>query len=236
MTHDPHTPHTPLALTDQTAPAADLAPAHPGRHDGWTPARQAAFLRALAATHSVAQAARAAGMSRQKVYALRARLKGEPFDLAWHAALRCRFDALAEAAIERALHGVEVPHFHKGELIHTSRRFDERLTVALLAMRDRFGPPRVRSTHPAFAFGPEDFAALLARVERGPETFLEQARAERDRFYDEYEEEEEYGAEGEDDPPEEATAPPGTPDRTVSPSQKEYFSYGNQDFGEYDDG
>ncbi|MEE4537708.1 MAG: hypothetical protein V2J51_04355, partial [Erythrobacter sp.] len=125
-----HKPSSPLALSDHSL-------AHPGRHDGWTPARQATFLRALASTQSVAKAARAAGMSRQSAYGLRARLKGEPFDLAWHAAMRCRFDALAEAAMERALNGVEVPHFHKGELIHTSRRFDERLTVALLAMRDR---------------------------------------------------------------------------------------------------
>lgn len=134
-----HSSPTPLALTDQNADGDTSQ--HPSRHDGWTTQRQVTFLRALAATHSVAEAAREAGMSRQTAYALRARLKGEPFDHAWHAALRCRFDALAEAALERALHGVEVPHFHRGELIHTSRKFDERLTVALLAMRNQQHPP-----------------------------------------------------------------------------------------------
>ncbi|MBV7266166.1 hypothetical protein [Erythrobacter ani] len=165
-------------------------------HKSWTPERQAAFLNALASTHSVTQAARAAGMSRQSAYALRARLKGEPFDLAWHAALRVRFDALAEAALERALHGVEVPHFYKGELVHTSRRFDERLTVALLAMRDRLGPPRLRSTHPAFGYGAEDFGPLVERVANGPETWDEESRLEYEELYGEAEEASEDAGEG----------------------------------------
>ena len=37
-------------------------------------------------------------------------------------------------ALERALNGIKVPHYYKGELIGTSRRYDERLTVALLKM------------------------------------------------------------------------------------------------------
>jgi hypothetical protein len=175
-----HHSRTPLALTDQSA--SD----HAFRHDGWSPARQATFLCALASTQSVSEAARAVGMSRQSAYGLRARLKGEPFDHAWSAALRCRIDALAEAALERALNGVEVPHFHRGELIHTSRKFDERLTVALLAMRERFGLPRPRQSHPAAQYGPEDFGRLLERVEQGPETWDEGLREEYDRMYDEY--------------------------------------------------
>ncbi|WP_298469150.1 hypothetical protein [uncultured Erythrobacter sp.] len=156
------------------------------RHDGWTTDRQSTFLRALASSHSVAQAARAAGMSRQSAYALRARLKGEPFDLAWGAALRCRLDALAEAAMERALNGVEVPHFYKGELVHTSRKFDERLTVALLLMRDRFAPPYMGETHPGFAYRDGEFGRLLTRVETGPETWAEEMRLEREALYEEY--------------------------------------------------
>ncbi|MCK0127442.1 hypothetical protein [Erythrobacter sp. F6033] len=167
----------------ETHSATSIIPASAAPH--WTPERQSAFLTALASTHSVTQAARAVGMSRQSAYALRARLKGEPFDLAWHAALRCRFDALAEAALERAMHGVEVPHFHQGELIHTSRRFDERLTVALLAMRERLGPPRVPSTHAAFAYRANEFGPLLERVEHGPETWDEESRLEYEAFYEE---------------------------------------------------
>jgi hypothetical protein len=135
-------------------------------------------------------------MSRQSAYGLRARLKGEPFDLAWTAALRCRFDALAEAAMDRALNGVEVPHFYRGELVGTSRRYDERLTVALLAMRERFRGPHRFSPHPAAAFDAEDFGPLLARVETGPETWREEIRAEREAEYAEEEEEGEGGAGG----------------------------------------
>jgi len=137
------------------------------RADGWTPRRQAQFLEALAATHSVSAAAREVGMTRQTAYRLRARLRGQPFDLAWEAAFRSAFDALKEAAIDRALNGVEVPHFHKGELIHCSRKYDERLTVALLAMRPT-GPRAARPSR-ASQTRAEDFPALLARVASGAE-------------------------------------------------------------------
>ncbi|MCB1719955.1 MAG: hypothetical protein KDK05_32950, partial [Candidatus Competibacteraceae bacterium] len=60
-------------MTESTETA--LTPISAPRHDGWTPARQAAFLRELAASHCVSAAARAVGMSRQSAYALRARLK-----------------------------------------------------------------------------------------------------------------------------------------------------------------
>lgn len=141
----------------------------PQRHDGWTPAKQAAFLRELAANHNVTAAARAVGMSRQSAYKLRARLRGEPFDAAWEAAFVTRFDVLAEAALDRALNGVEVPHYYNGELLGTSRRFDERLTLSLLAMRGNLARPRPNDYQPASAFETDDLAGLIERVESGPE-------------------------------------------------------------------
>ena len=161
------------AADSASDPATTPEALPPERHDGWTRARQAQFLRELAATHNVTRAAHAAGMTRQSAYKLRARLKGEPFDVAWQCAFRRQYDALAEAALERALHGVEVPHFHKGELIGMSRRYDERLTVALLAMRGgltmlppaRYGEQELL---PA-----DDFDALVARVEHGDEEWAE---------------------------------------------------------------
>ncbi|MEM1053084.1 MAG: hypothetical protein AAGI28_13425 [Pseudomonadota bacterium] len=139
----------------------------------WTSQRQAAFLRALASTHCVAKAARAAGMSRSSAYKLRARLKGEAFDLAWEAALTCRLDTLADVAIERAFNGVEVPHFYKGELIHISRKFDEKLTIELLRMRERRRPTYLPQTHPASAYTPDglgsELGSLLRRIEHGLE-------------------------------------------------------------------
>ncbi len=131
------------------------------------------FLNALAATHNVTKAAREAGVSRQAAHRLRARLKGQPFDLAWTAALTCGFDTLVENALERALNGVEVPHFYKGELIHISRKYDERLTVALLSLREKHRPNYVPSTHPAFGFQPDgtgdELPRLLNRIAHGPE-------------------------------------------------------------------
>ncbi|AQR74884.1 hypothetical protein [Sphingomonas sp. LM7] len=53
----------------------------------WTPARQRIFLAALLETGSVAQAARAAGMSQSSAHGLRQRLAGTPFDRGWDQAL-----------------------------------------------------------------------------------------------------------------------------------------------------
>jgi hypothetical protein len=172
MTTQPKTHSAPA--TRSTALAIPVKPAQrvsAQRPDGWTPARQAAFLRALATTHSVTAAARAVGMTRQTAYRLRARLKGQPFDLAWDAAFQSSFDALAEAAMARALDGVEVPHFHKGELVGTSRHYDERLTIALLRMRESFLRAPAPPTRDASMYEPEDFRGLLARVARGPDVW-----------------------------------------------------------------
>jgi len=159
---------SPASQDDAAVDTVDLLPAAVEAH--WTPPKMAEFLRQLSATQSVAAAARSVGMGRQSAYKLRARLKGQPFDLAWQCAIRRTYDALAEAALDRALHGVEVPHFHKGELVHTSRRYDERLTVALLAMRGALAP----TPYGAGAYNPEslpadDFERLVRRVEDGPE-------------------------------------------------------------------
>ncbi len=152
------TPDTPAA-----APPATPTP----RHDGWTLAKQGAFLRQLSATHSVADAARSVGMSRQSAYRLRSRLKGQAFDLAWEVAFHHSYDVLAHAALERALNGVEVPVYYRGELVGTWRRYDERLTVALLHSMTAGGNPaygRLGATAEKHA---RDFESLLARVEAG---------------------------------------------------------------------
>lgn len=90
------------------------------------------FLRVLGATHSVSAAADAVGMTRQSAYRLRQRLVGQPFDIAWEAAFEHGLADLAQVALDRALNGYEVHHYHKGQLVGTSRRYDERLTLFLL--------------------------------------------------------------------------------------------------------
>lgn len=71
----------------------------------WPLERQVAFLRQLSATHSVAEAARSVGMSRQSAYRLRGRLKGGVFDLVGEVAFHHSYDVLAHVALERALSG-----------------------------------------------------------------------------------------------------------------------------------
>ena len=167
---------TPVSSTLPGTAVAVPAPAEAGER--WTPERQAQFLRELAACHCVSAAARAVGMSRQSAYRLRARLKGQPFDRGWAMATGCMFDALAQAALERALHGVEVPHYHKGELVGTSRKFDERLTIALLDKAAALG--RVPEV-PNHAVAPRDLAAQIERVEHGAETWVDESEPRRRR-------------------------------------------------------
>lgn len=137
------------------------------RHDGWDLERQAAFLRALSATHSVSEAAKSVGRSRQSAYRLRSRLKGQPFDLAWEVAFHHSYDVLAHTALERALNGVEVPVFFQGEQVGSYRRFDERLTVALLARFTMGSNPAFGRLGPAAERHARDFEALLAKLESG---------------------------------------------------------------------
>jgi hypothetical protein len=137
------------------------------RHDGWTLDKQLAFLRALSATHSVAEAARSVGLSRTSAYRLRSKLKGQPFDLAWEVAFHHSFDVLAHAALERALNGVEVPVYYQGEMVGSYRRFDERLTVALLGRFTLGGNPVFGRLGPMAERHARDFEALLGRIAAG---------------------------------------------------------------------
>lgn len=106
-------------------------------------------------------------MGRQSAYKLRARLDEQPFGAAWRLAMRSAVDTVVEAAIDRAVNGVEVPHYWKGELIGTSRRYDERLTTALLttgALQQRSHFP----VGPEHEFAQRDLSRLLNRIEAGP--------------------------------------------------------------------
>jgi hypothetical protein len=136
--------------------------------DRWTKRKMADFLRELAVSHSVSAAAKSVGMSRQSAYRLRNRLKGAPFDIAWEAAFQHGYDALHHAALERALHGVETLHLHKGEVVAKSRRYDERLTTFLLASRNRHGAQRLGRFTASSEFWSERWDRLLDRIENGP--------------------------------------------------------------------
>ena len=157
------------------SPAPDPSQANGPR---WTPRKMTEFLRALASTHSVSHAAKAVGMSRQSAYRLRSRLKGMAFDAAWDEAFHHSYCNLAYAALERALNGTEVPHYYKGELIGTSRRFDERLTVGLLRLLNSNGLVIVGGEGEAHG---RRLEGLLAAIEVQGETARDQPGPVRSR-------------------------------------------------------
>lgn len=153
-----------------TEPTPLLRPARlPAPSDRWTKPKMAQFLRELAASHSISAACKAVGMSRQAAYKLRARLKGEPFDIAWEAAFQHGYDALHQAALERALHGTEVPVFWGGEQVGNRTHYDERLTCFLLSARNHQGAQQLGRYRAATDFWSERWDLLLDQVENAHE-------------------------------------------------------------------
>jgi hypothetical protein len=159
------------------APAEPPPKPHVARGDRWTKWKMAEFLRQLAATHSVTAAARAVGMSRRSAYKLRARLKGQPFDIAWEAAFRHGYDELAHAALELALEGEEVPHYYQGELKATHRRRNPQLMVQLLKLRNREGAPVLGRYNAAAEFWSENWDQITHRIETGAVTWDDEHKA-----------------------------------------------------------
>lgn len=105
------------------------------RRDGWTAARQRAFVTALAAGLGISGAACAAGMSRQSAYLLRDRPGAGSFAAACDRALgfaRSRPLPPGSTAYERGIEGVLVPLYHGRRIIGYRRQFDNRVLGNLL--------------------------------------------------------------------------------------------------------
>lgn len=79
------------------------------RHDGWTPDKQDAFIRALSETGCVEEACARVKMSAAGAYKLKARPDATSVRLAWEAALDVSVGRLSDAALSRAISGVPVP-------------------------------------------------------------------------------------------------------------------------------
>jgi hypothetical protein len=114
-----------------------------GRHDGWSAADQREFIRRLARGHSVDEAARALGHSRQSVYVLRRKPGAEDFARAWVSA-QALGRAIWEARrcspgvdLEYGLETVLAPRFYRGRLIGFVQRQDHRAALGILAELDR---------------------------------------------------------------------------------------------------
>ena len=132
---------TPTAASDCPRQSFQSVPLRP-RHDGWTTARQIAFVEALADCGCVDEACKRVGMSRASAYALRRHAASGSFREAWDAAIDSALHLLEDAAIGRAIHGVSRPIFYKGEQVGEWRHHDERMAMFLLRYRrqQRFGP------------------------------------------------------------------------------------------------
>lgn len=136
---------------EQRPPIPDFTPVpRKYRYDGWTPERQRAFIAALAETGSVRAAAKRINMSAEGAYYLRRQPGAEEFRTAWEAALDHGVQNLADIAIERAIDGVPVPVFYRGEVCGEKRWYNDRLLMFILKhhMPGRYGarplPPGTR--------------------------------------------------------------------------------------------
>jgi hypothetical protein len=105
------------------------------RHDGWTGARKAQFLEALAHDGNVRAACARAGLSREAAYRLRRR---DPlFARSWAAAQVQGREVVGEVLGTRAIDGIEEKIWHRGEVVGTRRRYDTRLLLAHMARLDK---------------------------------------------------------------------------------------------------
>lgn len=88
------------------------------------------FLKALAETGNVSEAARKARLDRSTAYQIRR--QDQAFADAWDDALDVAVDLLEAEARSRAVDGVEQPRFHQGRICGTVRKYSDSLLMFLL--------------------------------------------------------------------------------------------------------
>ncbi len=133
------------------------------RIDGWSPEKQVEFIAALAETGCVNDACRRVGMSKEGAYRLKRHMDGMSFRVAWDAALNHAIKRLSDEAMSRAIYGVPVPHYYKGEVVGEHRKYDERLTQFLLRYRAPQHYGKILDQCEG-AYSDEQLATYLARV------------------------------------------------------------------------
>ncbi|TZG26259.1 hypothetical protein [Sphingomonas montanisoli] len=162
-------PHIAVDASAPAEPPADLTDFAPvpvsGRHDGWTPDKQRAFIEVLADTVSVPAAAKAVGMGVEGAYRLRRRADAAGFAEAWDAAYGMMTRRLTDAAFARAIHGVTNPVYHAGEVVGERVQYDERLTRFLLERHDPEGYGRLMGCDPRWV---EEKDVLRPRIRKLP--------------------------------------------------------------------
>jgi hypothetical protein len=104
------------------------------RHDGWTPAKKRLFLERFAESGVILEACEAVGISARSAYNLRDR---DPlFAAGWEAATVKARTPLADEAFARARNGVVERIYRDGVVVAERHRYDNRLTMAVLARLD----------------------------------------------------------------------------------------------------
>ncbi|QIG79300.1 hypothetical protein [Stakelama tenebrarum] len=109
---------------------AGMIPRYRVRRDGWTEARQKAFLRALSETGCVRDACKRVRISNVSAYRIRKR--SAAFARAWDRALAKAAPTIEQAAYDRAVAGWEEPIVHGGKVVATRRRYSDSLLRLLL--------------------------------------------------------------------------------------------------------
>src|SRR6187551_2182241 len=127
------------------------------RHDGWTAARKAQFLEALAGDGNVRAACSRVGLSREAAYRLRRR--NPLFARAWAAAQVQAREIVGEVLGTRAIDGIEEEVWFRGEVVGTRRRYDTRLLLAHMARLDKLAEDE-RATDDAARF--DELLACIA--------------------------------------------------------------------------
>jgi len=102
------------------------------RRDGWSSARQFAFILRMALLGGVTAAAKAVGMSRESAYRLRDHPGAASFAAAWDKAQRWGRGRAADLGIDRAFHGEKREVHYRGRKVGEYVRHDNRLLIAAL--------------------------------------------------------------------------------------------------------
>jgi hypothetical protein len=144
-------------MIDESSSANPLALTPSRQGNGWSVARQRAFLEMLAQCGLVERAAGLVGMTRQSAYAFRQTAAGRAFDLAWDAALLLARQRLIDESFELAFEGSVERIYRDGKLVQEKRKRDPKM---LLATIERLGSKAALGSAPVKAVA-QEFSAFL---------------------------------------------------------------------------
>jgi hypothetical protein len=169
--HEPLDPDDPLL---SFRPVPHKAP----RRNSIGPARQRAFVAALAECGIVTQAARSIGASMEALYRLRQRPGAEEFRAAWDAAIDRGVMRLEDTALARAIEGEERMIVSGGKCLGFETRYNEQLVMFFLRNRrgERYAPDwrALKPGHPVY----ERIAAEAVAAHCAAEAESEEASVE----------------------------------------------------------